>query len=134
MDFYELVLAGDLLSIGIRNHVVDRSCVSCCLELSVGEEDLLTLEVPAMKNHRIEDRIKDPTLAVIELLYLLMEKHFVVGARGATKDVKHVVAYALDQKNKGSLEAESIIRAASTRVRFHLSTTPFYSGVRGVDV
>ncbi|GKG29372.1 hypothetical protein Tco_0416737, partial [Tanacetum coccineum] len=38
------------------------------------------------------------------------------------------------QKNKGSLEAESIVQAASTRVRFRLSTTPFCSGVRGVEV
>ncbi|GJT30008.1 hypothetical protein Tco_0910283 [Tanacetum coccineum] len=52
----------------------------------------------------------------------------------ATKDVKHAVAITSAQKNKGSLEAESIVRAASTRVRFRLSTTPFYSGVRGVDV
>ncbi|GKA13132.1 hypothetical protein Tco_0692778 [Tanacetum coccineum] len=33
---------------------ISTSCnpggVSCCLELSVGEEDLLTLEVPALKN------------------------------------------------------------------------------------
>ncbi|GKE10375.1 hypothetical protein Tco_1413926, partial [Tanacetum coccineum] len=41
MGFHELVLAGDLLSIG---------GVSYCLELSVGEEELLTLEVPAVKN------------------------------------------------------------------------------------
>ncbi|GKF38436.1 hypothetical protein Tco_0118497, partial [Tanacetum coccineum] len=64
MDFHELVQAGDLLSIGIRNCVVDRSLscwvvedglfivggLSCCLELSLGEEELLTLEVPALKN------------------------------------------------------------------------------------
>ncbi|GKB82810.1 hypothetical protein Tco_0949705, partial [Tanacetum coccineum] len=49
----------------------------------------------------------------------------------ATKDVKHAVAIASSQKNRGSLEAKSIVRAASTRVRFRLSTTPFYSGVRG---
>nr|GEZ13051.1 hypothetical protein [Tanacetum cinerariifolium] len=41
IDFYELVLAGDLLSIGV---------VSRCLELPVKEEDLLTLEVPALKD------------------------------------------------------------------------------------
>nr|GEX20267.1 hypothetical protein [Tanacetum cinerariifolium] len=41
MDFHELVLAGDVLSIG---------GVSQCLELSLGEEDLLTLDVPALKN------------------------------------------------------------------------------------
>ncbi|GKB08019.1 hypothetical protein Tco_0836303 [Tanacetum coccineum] len=46
---------------------------------------------------------------------------------------RHAVAIASAQKNKGSLEAESIVRAASTRVRFHLSTTPFCSGVRGVE-
>ncbi|GJU32613.1 hypothetical protein Tco_1176202 [Tanacetum coccineum] len=81
---------------------------------------------------------------------------FIVGERGlevtlatesiditvtsATKDVKicfeysKQVAIASAQKNKGSLEAESIVRAASTRVRFRLSTTPFCSGVRGVEV
>nr|GEX77196.1 hypothetical protein [Tanacetum cinerariifolium] len=36
-------------------------------------------------------------------------------------------------KNKESLEAESIVRAASTRVRFHLLTTPFCSGVQRVE-
>ncbi|GKA05242.1 hypothetical protein Tco_0684362 [Tanacetum coccineum] len=51
MDFHELVIAGDLWSIGIRNHVVDR-------------------------------RTEDPTLVVTELLYLLKEKHIVVGGRG----------------------------------------------------
>ncbi|GJW13235.1 hypothetical protein Tco_0017368 [Tanacetum coccineum] len=54
-DFYELVLAGDLWSIGIQNRVL---------------------------------------------------------IEGATKDVKHAVAIASAQKNKGSLEAESIIRAS----------------------
>ncbi|GJW15351.1 hypothetical protein Tco_0019484 [Tanacetum coccineum] len=47
---------------------------------------------------------------------------------------EHAVATALAQNDNGSLEAESIVRAASTRVRFHLSTTPFCSGVRGVEV
>ncbi|GKG06872.1 hypothetical protein Tco_0329841, partial [Tanacetum coccineum] len=41
MDFHELELTGDLLSIG---------CVSYGAELSVGEEDLLTREVPSLKN------------------------------------------------------------------------------------
>ncbi|GJR38393.1 hypothetical protein Tco_1214077 [Tanacetum coccineum] len=59
MDFHEHVLAGDLLSIaltfvGVVGSVEDGlfvvGGVSCCLELSVGEEDLLTLEVPALKN------------------------------------------------------------------------------------
>nr|GEZ74960.1 hypothetical protein [Tanacetum cinerariifolium] len=38
----------------------------------------------------------------------------------------------LSQKNKGSFEAESIVRAALTRVQFCLSTTPFCSGVQAV--
>ncbi|GJU96286.1 hypothetical protein Tco_1321042 [Tanacetum coccineum] len=50
MDSHELKIPGDLLSIGIQNRVVDKRCVSCCLKLLVGEEDLLTLEVPALKN------------------------------------------------------------------------------------
>ncbi|GJU45114.1 hypothetical protein Tco_1202380 [Tanacetum coccineum] len=50
----------------------------------------------------------------------------------ATKDVK--VFETLVQKNKGSLEAESVVRAASTRVRFRLSTMLFYSGVEAMDV
>ncbi|GJT38923.1 hypothetical protein Tco_0938788 [Tanacetum coccineum] len=74
MDFHELVLAGDLFSIGVQIDEVGRMYaylnyqhsvrntqqvlipvyrmggVSCCLELSVGEEDLLTLEVPLVKN------------------------------------------------------------------------------------
>nr|GEY15028.1 hypothetical protein [Tanacetum cinerariifolium] len=39
----------------------------------------------------------------------------------------HAFAIASAQKNKGSCEAKSIVRAASTRVWFRLSTTPFYS-------
>nr|GEZ10174.1 hypothetical protein [Tanacetum cinerariifolium] len=48
--------------------------------------------------------------------------------------LKHAVAIALAQKNKGSFKAESIVRAASTRVMFRLSTTSFCLGVRGVKV
>nr|GFA68844.1 ribonuclease H-like domain-containing protein [Tanacetum cinerariifolium] len=43
-------------------------------------------------------------------------------------------AIASAQKNRGTLAALSIVRAASTRVRFRLSTTPFCSGVRATDV
>nr|GEY77687.1 hypothetical protein [Tanacetum cinerariifolium] len=61
---------GDLWSIDIRNHVVDRrltfvgvvgsieDCIfvidgmPCCLELSVGEEDLLTLEPKKQRKFR----------------------------------------------------------------------------------
>ncbi|GJS40094.1 hypothetical protein Tco_0565137 [Tanacetum coccineum] len=45
-----------------------------------------------------------------------------------------MVAIASTQKISGSLEAKSIFRAASIRVRFCLSTTPFYSGVQAIDV
>ncbi|GKE26275.1 hypothetical protein Tco_1441659 [Tanacetum coccineum] len=48
MDFHELKKTGDLLSIGVQ--IDEAGGVSCCLELSMGEEDLLTLEVPAVKN------------------------------------------------------------------------------------
>ncbi|GKA73896.1 putative reverse transcriptase domain-containing protein [Tanacetum coccineum] len=41
---------------------------------------------------------------------------------------KHAVATASAQNDNGSLEAESIVRAASTRVRFRLSTTCFILG------
>ncbi|GKB16146.1 hypothetical protein Tco_0850069 [Tanacetum coccineum] len=45
---------------------------------------------------------------------------------GATKDVKHAVGIASAQKNKGSLDAESIVRAVPRlRVNGRLSTTPF---------
>ncbi|GJV63651.1 ribonuclease H-like domain-containing protein, partial [Tanacetum coccineum] len=40
----------------------------------------------------------------------------------------HAVATPSAQNDNGSLKAESIVRAASTRVRFRLSTTPFCSG------
>nr|GEV05946.1 hypothetical protein [Tanacetum cinerariifolium] len=82
MDFHELVLEGDLWSIGIQNRMVDEGGVSCCLELSVGEEDLLTFEVPVLKIHRTKDQKEDPTLVVTELLYLLKEKHVVVVEQG----------------------------------------------------
>nr|GFD40221.1 hypothetical protein [Tanacetum cinerariifolium] len=38
------------------------------------------------------------------------------------------------QKNRGALAALSIVRAASTRVRFRLLTTPFCLGVRATNV
>nr|GEV10339.1 hypothetical protein [Tanacetum cinerariifolium] len=60
VDFHELVLAGGM---------------SRCLELSMGKEDLLTLDVPALQNHHTKDQIEDPTLVVMELLYLLKEEH-----------------------------------------------------------
>ncbi|GKG38461.1 hypothetical protein Tco_0460173, partial [Tanacetum coccineum] len=46
----------------------------------------------------------------------------------------HAVATTSVQNDNGSLEAESIVRAASTRVRFLLSTTLFCSDVQGVEV
>nr|GFA60022.1 hypothetical protein [Tanacetum cinerariifolium] len=46
----------------------------------------------------------------------------------------HAVAIALAQKNKGSFEAQSIVQAASTRVRFCLSTMPLCSGVQAEEV
>ncbi|GJZ46758.1 hypothetical protein Tco_0600590 [Tanacetum coccineum] len=109
-------------------------------ELSWEKKDLLTRERPSFlgKNfNRTKDQKEDPTPVVMELLYLLRKKQicsFRCEVTSETKYVKHAVAIALAQKNKGSLEAESIVRAASTRVRFRLSTTPFYSGVRGVEV
>ncbi|GKD75895.1 hypothetical protein Tco_1334177 [Tanacetum coccineum] len=50
------------------------------------------------------------------------------------RSILGVVAIASSQKKSGSLEAESIVRTASTKVQFHLSTTPFCSGVRAMDV
>nr|GEZ17247.1 retrovirus-related Pol polyprotein from transposon TNT 1-94 [Tanacetum cinerariifolium] len=38
------------------------------------------------------------------------------------------------QKNRGTLAVLSIVRAASTSVRFRLSKTPFCSGVRATDI
>ncbi|GKG25423.1 hypothetical protein Tco_0398569, partial [Tanacetum coccineum] len=46
----------------------------------------------------------------------------------------HTVATASAQNDNGSLEAKSIIRAASTRVWFLLSTMSFCLGVQGVEV
>ncbi|GKC84394.1 hypothetical protein Tco_1140111 [Tanacetum coccineum] len=95
MDFHELVLAGDLWSIGIRNRVVNRRMrPEVSLSTDVADISLISSNIR---------------------LY-------------------HAVAIASAQKNKESLEAESIVRAASIRVRFCLSTMPFCSGVRGVDV
>ncbi|GKC99232.1 hypothetical protein Tco_1169507 [Tanacetum coccineum] len=50
MDFHELVLAGDLCPSVFGIVWLIEGSVSCYLELSMGEEDLLTLEVPALKN------------------------------------------------------------------------------------
>ncbi|GJU06874.1 hypothetical protein Tco_1123304 [Tanacetum coccineum] len=57
----------------------------------------------------------------------------VVSAEGETFGTSFELE-ASSQKNKGTLEVESIVRAASTRVRFRLLTTPFCSGVLGVEV
>ncbi|GJR22806.1 hypothetical protein Tco_0971333 [Tanacetum coccineum] len=46
------------------------------------------------------------------------------------KDVKHAGCVASAQKNKGSLEAESIVRAASTRVRASVSANRNYWGLK----
>nr|GFA62523.1 hypothetical protein [Tanacetum cinerariifolium] len=46
----------------------------------------------------------------------------------------HAVAIASAQKNKGSFEAESIVRAASTRVRFRLSITLSYCNHWGLKI
>ncbi|GKA19393.1 hypothetical protein Tco_0699308 [Tanacetum coccineum] len=174
MDFYELKITGDLLSIG---------WVSGCLELSVGEEDLLTLKVLALKNssykgpNRRSNSCCDgavvsakgeifcswgagselssdafchwrtrPEVIINRCLYHLFDfiklNMYGFNYQSASLVVNsislrlsgHAVAITSTQKNKGSLEAESIVRAASTRVRFRLLTMPFCSVVRGVDV
>ncbi|GKD35272.1 hypothetical protein Tco_1250781, partial [Tanacetum coccineum] len=98
--------------------------VSCCLELSERAEDFDTLWFPAVKyssNKGLNRKSKSCN-----------DRAFVF-AEGETFGISfEFEASAL--KNKGCLEAESIVRAASTRVQFHLSTTSFYSGVRGVEV
>ncbi|GJT44168.1 hypothetical protein Tco_1109961 [Tanacetum coccineum] len=50
MIYHELELTEILLSIRILNLELIEGCVSCGAELSVGEEDLLAREVPALKN------------------------------------------------------------------------------------
>ncbi|GKD11277.1 hypothetical protein Tco_1190962 [Tanacetum coccineum] len=50
------------------------------------------------------------------------------------RSILGVVAIASSQKKSGSLKAESIVRASSTKVQFHRSTTPFCLGVRAMDV
>ncbi|GJT86099.1 hypothetical protein Tco_1067816 [Tanacetum coccineum] len=54
MDCHELELTGDLLSIGVVGSNVGlvfvEGSVSFGIELSMGEEDLLTREVPSLKN------------------------------------------------------------------------------------
>ncbi|GJX91500.1 hypothetical protein Tco_0344826 [Tanacetum coccineum] len=104
MDFHGLELMGDLLSIDVQIDEVGRMCAY----LTDQHSERMTL-----------------------LLHIFTISGYVTGA---TKDVKHAVVIASAQKNKGSLEAESIIRAASMRVRFRLLTTPFCSGVRRVEV
>ncbi|GJR53458.1 putative ribonuclease H-like domain-containing protein [Tanacetum coccineum] len=91
-----------------------------------GEMTLLNEKYPSLKNYRTKDekiRIQSPSCD--GTVVSVKEIHFVVLAGG-----QHAVAIASAQKNKGSLEAESIVRAASTRVRFRLSTMSFCSGVR----
>ncbi|GKC63563.1 hypothetical protein Tco_1096161, partial [Tanacetum coccineum] len=91
---------------------------------------------------------------LIPFFFHLVEVFFISGyVTSATKDVKvferRFSAFddviwclfmsvdneiASSQKNKGSLEAKSIIRAALARVQFRLLTTPFCSGVQGVEL
>ncbi|GJU44960.1 hypothetical protein Tco_1202226 [Tanacetum coccineum] len=92
---------GDLSSIGIRNRVVDRRI--------------------GLVEYSLKDQKEDPDPVRDGLLYSAegIIKHFVV---------LHAVAIASAQKNKGSLEAESIVRAASREVlQVGLSITPFCS-------
>ncbi|GKD65533.1 hypothetical protein Tco_1307641, partial [Tanacetum coccineum] len=104
--------------------------VSCCLELSVGEEESLTLEVYAVKNSSYKGPKRRSNSCCDRTVVSAEEETFC-----ATKDVKvsNRRFPVIDDVNKGSLEAESIVRATLTRVRFRLLTTPFYSGVRGVE-
>ncbi|GJU54539.1 hypothetical protein Tco_1228253 [Tanacetum coccineum] len=122
--------------------------VSCGAELSVGEEDLLTREVPVLKNltykgpKRRSNSCCDGTIISAEGETFCSwgtgpELHDIPSTEWSIlpecTDPLFLSSYPdfyhlwLAQKNKGSLEAESIVRAASTRVRFHLSTMPFCS-------
>ncbi|GKA46817.1 hypothetical protein Tco_0739700 [Tanacetum coccineum] len=82
------------------------------------------------------DRSKDFMFVI--LLTDELADHRIIANDGrwrAPRSMKSLsVATASVQNDNGSLEAESIVRAASTSVRFRLSTTPFCSGVRGVEV
>ncbi|GJU41979.1 hypothetical protein Tco_1194936 [Tanacetum coccineum] len=120
MDFHELVLTGDYWSIGIQNCVVDRRVIGSVVVKYSSNKGL-----NRKSNSRDDGSFVSAGGETFRISFEL---------EGATKDVKHAVAIASVQKNKGSLEAESIVRAASTRVRFHLSKTPFCLGVRGIDV
>ncbi|GJS22994.1 putative ribonuclease H-like domain-containing protein [Tanacetum coccineum] len=124
----------------------NHTCVACQKgkqHKASREEDLLTLEVLTVKNSSYKGRIEDPTL-VTELLtrpeVLFSTDVSVISLISSnlmcmdSNINQHAVAIASAQKNKGSLEAKSIVQATSTRVRFHLLTMPFCLGVRGVDV
>ncbi|GKA57873.1 hypothetical protein Tco_0757061 [Tanacetum coccineum] len=118
---------GYLCRIRIQNFEVDLRYGHIELPLFAIEED------SANFLYRCTERLVEYSLkgvCLVEQNYQWEKKT----SEGNTFVVLHAVAIASAQKNKGSLEAESIVRAASTRVRFRLSTTPFRSGVRGVDV
>nr|GEX16242.1 hypothetical protein [Tanacetum cinerariifolium] len=91
MEFHELVLAGDLLSIEYPTKIYGSSFSFILSKFSPSLDD-------------------DGSVLSI--------------ACGCN---------ASAQKNKGSFKAESIVRAASTRVQFCLLTMPFCSGVRAVE-
>ncbi|GJR33083.1 hypothetical protein Tco_1109315 [Tanacetum coccineum] len=117
--------------------------------MSVGEEDLLTREVPSLKNslyNRDQKRRSNSccdgivgtrpevSLATDVSDISLISSNLSDGVNLQPCSLVHAVANASAQKNKGSLEADNIHRAASTRVRFRLLTMPLCSGVRGVEV
>ncbi|GKA14343.1 hypothetical protein Tco_0693989, partial [Tanacetum coccineum] len=141
----------------VQKGLVEYSLKGVCLDLNmhaVGEEDLLTREVPSLKNSSYKGPKRRSNFCCDGTVVSAEGETFCSSGAGsrwkgfktirppplgslvvtsATKDVKHAVANASAQKNKGSLEAESIIRAALTRVRFRLSTTPFCQVVRGLQ-
>ncbi|GJY81509.1 hypothetical protein Tco_0494260, partial [Tanacetum coccineum] len=60
--------------------------VSCCLELSVGEEELLTLEVPALKNSSYKGPKRRSNSCCDGTVVSAEGENFVVGRRGQKDD------------------------------------------------
>ncbi|GJT52009.1 hypothetical protein Tco_0978166 [Tanacetum coccineum] len=107
-----------------------ESAVTTCLFVSF-DYPLIVLITKETLPYRVLWSINDRMINVSKMMNEA-KRHF----QQTSLDVvgcEHAVATASAQNDNGSLEAESIVRAAH-KVRFRLSTMSFYSGVRGVEV
>nr|GEZ40290.1 retrovirus-related Pol polyprotein from transposon TNT 1-94 [Tanacetum cinerariifolium] len=113
-DYINLLSKKDIV-IGLPKlkYVKDQLCSSC--------------ELSKAKRSSFKSKAVPSSKGSLNLLHMDLCGPMRVASINGKKYILRAVAIASAQKNKRSFEAESIVRAASTRVRFRLSTTPFCS-------